>query len=680
MICLYKKIGFGVSACIFFLFFPIIPVKAAGWINTTSGSGGNFNGISFINAPSGIAVGNNGIAARTSDGGKTWASVNIGQSIHFYDVAMSSGTNGFAVGTSGNIYKSSDGGGTWTKQTSGTNEILYGVYFMPNTAIGWAVGGGGTLIKTINGGTNWTSLAAGVTSMLYDVYFIDQNIGWVVGENGSIYKTTNGGDNWTIQASNTTEMLFAVSFQTANSGYAVGQNRTVLKTTNGGATWIKITTNAVSPNIHFKGVWFLNSSIGFIAGTGGILIKSIDGGITWTLEASQTQKDFQDITGFSTNYVWAVGDSDTILIYDTVGPNTVTGISLSSGKDYTNDTTPTFTWTPAVDNMSSIGSYKIKIDQGEFTSIGNITTYTLPAALSESTHAITLKAVDSANNEGYVGGSSEYIFRVDITVPSVNAISPNSTVAGQPLLYSAIYNDDYFVTGCHFFVNGFDKGAMALGVRIATLTYTFSEAGSFPVHAECTDIAGNVGKGSDVQIVVNSGTEKPSIDSTVSPPANSNGNKPGSLIKLSCQANAGANSPCKTVYYYGSDQKRHSFPNEWIYFSWYNDFSTVKEVDNSFISSIPLGKNVQYRPGVKLVKFMTVNKVYAVSKNGILRWVKTEELARSLYGTDWNKKIDDIADVFYLDYAFGADISRGEDFNIENEKTAVGNIDLNLAL
>ena len=58
-----------------------------------------------------------------------------------------------------------------------------------------------------------------------------------------------------------------------------------------------------------------------------------------------------------------------------------------------------------------------------------------------------------------------------------------------------------------------------------------------------------------------------------------------------------------------------------------------------------------------MVKFTTDPKVYAVSRGGLLRWVKTEELARSFYGNDWNQKIDDIADAFYTNYTFGTEIN-----------------------
>jgi cyclophilin family peptidyl-prolyl cis-trans isomerase len=149
----------------------------------------------------------------------------------------------------------------------------------------------------------------------------------------------------------------------------------------------------------------------------------------------------------------------------------------------------------------------------------------------------------------------------------------------------------------------------------------------------------------------------------------------GSLIKLECPEGAEANDPCKAVYYYGADEKRHAFPNSKVYFTWYENFDSVMTVSSEVMSGIMLGKNVTYRPGVKMVKFTTVNKVYALSKGGVLRWVTTEEVAVGLYGEDWNTKIDDIPDTFFTNYSFGLDIALPEAYGVSAEMDAAPTID-----
>lgn len=143
------------------------------------------------------------------------------------------------------------------------------------------------------------------------------------------------------------------------------------------------------------------------------------------------------------------------------------------------------------------------------------------------------------------------------------------------------------------------------------------------------------------------------------------------LLKLPCPAGAEVNHPCKAVYYLSTQGKRHAFPNDKVYFTWYENFDGVQLVNESQMSQIPLGSNITYKPGVKMVKFITDPKVYAVSKGGVLRWVKTQELATSLYGADWNTKIDDINDAFYANYRFGADIDTTADYSPSDAEASV---------
>jgi hypothetical protein len=61
------------------------------------------------------------------------------------------------------------------------------------------------------------------------------------------------------------------------------------------------------------------------------------------------------------------------------------------------------------------------------------------------------------------------------------------------------------------------------------------------------------------------------------------------------------------------------------------------------------------------VKFQTDTKTYLPTKGGVLRWVKTEESAKGLFGNDWNTKVDDITEAFYVNYKFGNPIESALD-------------------
>lgn len=121
----------------------------------------------------------------------------------------------------------------------------------------------------------------------------------------------------------------------------------------------------------------------------------------------------------------------------------------------------------------------------------------------------------------------------------------------------------------------------------------------------------------------------------------------GNLIKTS----AGS-----AVYYCGKNGKRYVFPTLGIFASWFTGFGDVKTIAADAMAAIPLAGNVSYKPGVRMVKIQSNPKVYAVSRNGLLRWVKDETVARALYGTEWNKKIDDVDPAFFFTYKIGDSI------------------------
>ena len=115
-----------------------------------------------------------------------------------------------------------------------------------------------------------------------------------------------------------------------------------------------------------------------------------------------------------------------------------------------------------------------------------------------------------------------------------------------------------------------------------------------------------------------------------------------------------------SVYYLGNDGKRYVFPSESVYFSWYQDFSGVVTIPASELQSYPLGANVTMRPGTKLVKITTDPSVYAVTPNGVLRKIQSEADAMTLYGSNWNKMIVDVADAFFTNYTVGTPLTSGQ--------------------
>ena len=138
----------------------------------------------------------------------------------------------------------------------------------------------------------------------------------------------------------------------------------------------------------------------------------------------------------------------------------------------------------------------------------------------------------------------------------------------------------------------------------------------------------------------------------------------GDLIKIPDDGNASTLSDT-AVYYYAVDGRRYVFPNEKVFYTWFPDFSKVKVLVIDQMSLIPIGGNVTYKPGSRLVKFQTDPKTYLVTKGGVLRWAMTEDVAKGWFGSNWNQHVDDITEAFYVNYKFGQPVANALDLPID---------------
>lgn len=287
--------------------------------------------------------------------------------------------------------------------------------------------------------------------------------------------------------------------------------------------------------------------------------------------------------------------------------------------------------------------------------------------------------------------------------PAISSVSPGTATKDVPVTFTASVSSGAAIQYCNLYVDLADVGTMTVNGGVASKSFTFNSGGSRIAFVFCRDTSGGMASGPNTSIWVTGAivttpplsspeptptptptptpaltptpTTTPTPEPILEPTSTPSGPSAGSLIKLVCSSGASSDHPCKAIYFYGTDGKRHAFPNEKVYFTWYSNFSSVQEVSATFMSSLPLGKNVTYRAGSKMVKFTTDPKVYAISERGTLRWVQTEGLAIGLYGTDWNKKIDDIADVFYTNYMFGSEISSLTEYSASVTMSLAATID-----
>ncbi len=326
-------------------------------------------------------------------------------------------------------------------------------------------------------------------------------------------------------------------------------------------------------------------------------------------------------------------------------------LSIVGGK-YTNDTTPTFTWSAG----TGATWYEYRVDNGTYVGLSNVFTTTL-GTQANGWHSFDLRA---HNNVGEVSAQTTLVYEIDTAGPTVPSVSPSTATEDQAVTFTVTPSGEAWTTGCDLYVSGARVGAMTgSSTGKYSKSYTFANDGSYAVYANCTDGDGNSTVGSSRTVsVANVGTV-----------ANDDEAEEGDLIKTSTSS---------SVYYWGDDGKRHAFPNENTYYSWYSDFDDVIVISTSLMSDLTIGENVTIKPGTAVVKFATSDDVYAIAEGGILRHYLTPSLVVSDYGSDWSSHdLIVIPDVFFNNYSIGSVIDSSSDYDPEDAEDGVTSIDDN---
>lgn len=304
------------------------------------------------------------------------------------------------------------------------------------------------------------------------------------------------------------------------------------------------------------------------------------------------------------------------------------------------------------------------------------------------TYPVNIKAYDQASELN----SDSFSFSISVaSAPAPAPTSPTAPTLGTTSVAQGTVGQAYSTTlaasgGSTPYVWNFASGSLPPGLSLSSsgvVSGTPTSAGSYSAYIEVFGANGLFsGRTLTFTIAAAPSTTPTPPPTTPSTPALSaeltnrlnNLNRMGvevhALVKLPDDGNRFTQED-SAVYYIGADGRRHAFPNDRVFFSWYSSFDSVRTVSASNLASIPLGANVTYKPGVKMAKFTTDPKVYAIDTNRALRWIKTETAATALYGSSWNRQIDDIADTFYTDYTFGADINTALDYDRNNLSTTI---------
>jgi len=271
--------------------------------------------VNFVDAQNGIAVGQDGLIAKTSDGGKIWKQVKLELPVEEWRPGLphlfstSRGTDPqkiWAAGPGGTIIRSQDGGETWEDLSLHRDVTINGIAFANDTE-GWAVGEFGSILHTSDGGKTWQeqknvqnlpkytrpdlseedAIKQRVPQLyLEDLYLVsvafrNEREGYVTGESGILLTTSDGGATWTNVPSGSFNTLLSI-FPPGVQNVAVATGVLGTLATQEGDKW------TVSPIVREHILTWLrdasfakDSGFGLVCGGKGTVLITQDGGKTW---------------------------------------------------------------------------------------------------------------------------------------------------------------------------------------------------------------------------------------------------------------------------------------------------------------------------------------------------------------------------------------------------------------
>jgi photosystem II stability/assembly factor-like uncharacterized protein len=195
---------FIVIALVVLVVLGISPLIKVTRVQADSAYANELDGVDFVDAENGWAVGDAGVIYHTSDGGQSWNLQNWQYSDDMFcmlnDVNFIDQNNGWAVGhipvgqtEQAVIIHTSNGGDSWQMQSTFSEYQEFSAVQFLDSNNGWVTvsyPNNQTILHSTNGGITWSiALSGGGGNNLFDIDFVDPNNGMAVG--GKIWHTSD---------------------------------------------------------------------------------------------------------------------------------------------------------------------------------------------------------------------------------------------------------------------------------------------------------------------------------------------------------------------------------------------------------------------------------------------------------------------------------------------------------
>lgn len=249
------------------------------WRDSTTGTTARFRGLSVVSPSIIWAAGYDGVVLRTTNGGRTWASVGPAAAaeagLQFRDIEATSASHAVAMtvgsGTDSRVYVTDNGGATWTEadrmtDPAGFYDCMAFIDKRRGLVVSDPVGGKLTLKATRDGGHTWTPVDTSAAPKPYadEYFFAGSGTCLSAGAGPRVYLGTGGnvspgvarvfsspdrGRTWSVVdtpvAASASSGIFSVRFRDAKRGIVVGgdyanptsTDKIAAWTADGGRTW-----------------------------------------------------------------------------------------------------------------------------------------------------------------------------------------------------------------------------------------------------------------------------------------------------------------------------------------------------------------------------------------------------------------------------------------------------------
>ncbi len=166
---------------------------------------------------------------------------------------------------------------------------------------------------------------------------------------------------------------------------------------------------------------------------------------------------------------------------DNVAP--VLTISAPASGAYLGSSSVTATWS-ATDATTSISGYQYRIDGGSWSAKGMSVTNVF-TGVADGSHTIDIRAFDAINNLKL----SSVTFKVDVTAPTINILSP----VEHALVTSVVvtWNGTDATSGIQGYQYSIDNGTWSTSAMTLTNTFTGQADGGHFIQVKATDRSGN---------------------------------------------------------------------------------------------------------------------------------------------------------------------------------------------